>query len=431
MSTTNSTDNETAVIEGRITDEDIERAKAQIGIPVYSRDVPWNKVPTSDSISHFAWGCGDDNPLFHDPAYGANTRWHDQIASPTFPIATGLDQTPKFTDPERKKLFRGLFRGTGKYYSGVKWTWYQPVYPGRPVLQENYTLDVEVKESQFAGGRSVKETFRYLYVDISGNPIATRDESYINAERHGSKKAGKYSHIERQRWTPEQLEEIEKTYEAEQRRGADPRWWEDVNVGDELPTVVKGPLTVVDIISMHMGWGWGGYGVGPLKYAHQLRKRMPAFFVPDQYGVPDIVQRLHWDADRAAELGLPAPYDYGQMRAAWITHLLTNWIGDDGWLTEMDIQMRGFNYHGDVHWCRGRVVAKGETPDDPVTIEVSATNQRDETTTKGTAKVLLPSRKTGAVVLPVPDVDLRRRGAQVASRVKGKVGEELRRLYGE
>jgi hypothetical protein len=44
---------------------------------------------------------------------------------------------------------------------------------------------------------------------------------------------------------------------------------------------------------------------------------------------------------------------------------------------------------------------------------------------------LLPSKKTGAVVLPIPDADLRRRGAQVVSRVSGKVGEEMRRLYGE
>jgi len=45
--------------------------------------------------------------------------------------------------------------------------------------------------------------------------------------------------------------------------------------------------------------------------------------------------------------------------------------------------------------------------------------------------VLLPSKETGAVVLPVPDADLRRRGAQVVSRTSGRVGDEMRRLYGE
>jgi hypothetical protein len=147
--------------------------------------------------------------------------------------------------------------------------------------------------------------------------------------------------------------------------------------------------------------------------------------------VPDVVQRLHWDSARAQELGIPAPYDYGQMRAAWVGHLLTNWIGDDGWLVELDLQMRGFNYHGDIHRCTGTVTAKGETADDAISLEVFATNQRDEATTKGTAKVLLPSRKAGAVVLPVPDLELRRRGAQVVSRTAGKVGEEVRRLHAE
>src|SRR6202020_794534 len=142
-------------------------------------------------------------------------------------------------------------------------------------------------------------------------------------------------------------------------------------------------------------------------------------------------------ASRAEEVrgaqasGIPAPYDYGQMRAAWVSPLLTNWIGDDGWLAEMDLQLRGFNYHGDVHRCTGTVTAMGDGADDPVALDVFATSQRDETTTRGTAKVLLPSKTTGAVVLPIPDADLRRRGAQVVSRVSGKVGEEMRRLYGE
>ncbi|MGH3282281.1 MAG: FAS1-like dehydratase domain-containing protein [Trebonia sp.] len=423
--------NDRAAEEGRITDEDIERAKAQIGIAVNKKEKPWNTVISPDAITHFAFGIGDDNPLFLDPAYGPDTRWHGQIAPPTFPITTGLDQTPQFANPERKTLFRGLFRGTGKYYSGVKWTWYQPIYAGRPVLMEGYTLDVQVKDSEFAGGRSVKETYRYLYVDVDGNPMATRDESYISADRHGSRKSGKYSHIQRQHWTEEEFAQVEEAYAAEVRSGAEPQWWDDVTVADELPPVMKGPLTVVDIISMHMGWGWGGYGVGPLKFAHQMRTRMPAFYQPDEYGVPDVVQRLHWDSARAQALGIPAPYDYGQMRTAWVAHLLTNWIGDDGWLAELDLQTRGFNYHGDIHRCTGTVTAKGEASDGQVSVDVQATNQRSESTTRGTAKVLLPSRELGAVVLPVPDLELRRRGAQVVSRISGKVGEEMRRLHGE
>ncbi|MGZ8815713.1 MAG: FAS1-like dehydratase domain-containing protein, partial [Mycobacterium sp.] len=59
---TTAEDTDRAVVEGRITDEDIERAKAQIGVAVNKKEDPWNVVPQADAITHFAFGIGDDNP---------------------------------------------------------------------------------------------------------------------------------------------------------------------------------------------------------------------------------------------------------------------------------------------------------------------------------------------------------------------------------
>ena len=41
-----------------------------------------------------------------------------------------------------------------------------------------------------------------------------------------------------------------------------------------LPTMVKGPLTVTDLINMHMGGGWFGYGNPPLRLGFENRKKM-------------------------------------------------------------------------------------------------------------------------------------------------------------
>ncbi len=38
---------------------------------------------------------------------------------------------------------------------------------------------------------------------------------------------------------------------AETRRGAAPLYWEDVDVGDAVPPVVKGPLTITDIVAWY------------------------------------------------------------------------------------------------------------------------------------------------------------------------------------
>jgi hypothetical protein len=71
---------------GKISPEEIERARAQIGVPQYERNPPHVSVATTDTMSHYAFGMGDDNPLWHDPEYGKTTRWRSQIALPCWQI---------------------------------------------------------------------------------------------------------------------------------------------------------------------------------------------------------------------------------------------------------------------------------------------------------------------------------------------------------
>jgi len=409
-------------VEGRILEEDVQRLRQRIGIPTPALSESYNPVADRTSISHYAFGNGEDNPLFHDPDYGRASRWRGQIAPPTFLVSAGINETRKSTDPEIKKLFKGVFRGVGKYYSGVRWEWFKPVYAGDDIFEESWLSDVQEKTSSFgAGSRSIMETTRSFYVDRAGLPFATRDESYVNIERGASRKGGKFAGVERARYTPEEIERIDADYAKEVVRGAEPRWWEDVEVGESIGHVVKGPTTVVDVISNQMARGWGGYGPGPLRYAWKLRRRMPAFYVEDEYGVPDVVQRLHWDQRRAEAVGLPAPYDYGQMRTAWLAHVVTNWMGDDAWLWRLENQLRSFNFLGDTHWCSGEVVGKRvEDGHHVVELSLRATNQRGEVTASGSAVVILPSREHGPVVLPTPPAELRRRGAAIAAKAANR-----------
>lgn len=410
----------------RISAADIERARQQIGIPQHERNEVFNRVAGSDTISHFAFGIGDDNPLWHDPDYGKTTRWRGQIASPLYVTTVGLDETPPPT-PELKALFRGLFRGVGKYYSGAKWAWFKPIRPGDVLYREYTTCNIEVKEqSSFTGGITVIDSYRFLYVNQLGEPVATHEMSFVNAERHATKKVAKNEKIERASYTAEEIEQIGAQYAAEERRGATPRYWEDVSEGDQLVPVVKGPLRVTDVIGFHIGWGFGQtYGAGPLRYGWKQRGRMPSFYVDDAYGVPDIVQRMHWDPTRAKELGLPAPYDYGTMRTNWLAHLLTNWIGDDGILLRLETEMRAFNFVGDTTTCTGEVVRKyAQDGQFLVDLKIAASNQRGVITSPGTATVALPSRAAGAAILPVAPPAFRQRGAdmmaQAAARLRAK-----------
>jgi hypothetical protein len=168
--------------------------------------------------------------------------------------------------------------------------------------------------------------------------------------------------------------------------------------------MVKGPLTVTDMICWHVGMGMGLYGVAPLRIGAQNRQRIPRFFHRDDLNVPDVMQRVHWDPEFARRSGNPTTFDYGRMRETWLIHLCTDWMGDDAWLWKLECEFRRFNYVGDTQWLGGRVtrkyLAEGDRP--AVDVELWARNQRDELTTPGTATMLLPSREHGAVRLPDP-----------------------------
>lgn len=409
-------------IDATITDEDIVRATAQIGIPQRRFVKAFNATANQDAMRHFAFGLvGDDNPLWHDAEYAKRSRWRGPVAHPLFIQTMGINECPPYSD-EHKALFRGLFRGIGKYLASTKWTFYRPIVPGDVAYEEYITSDIQVKQSSFSGGRSVIDSYRSLYVDSAGTPLALREHSAVNAERKGSKEKGKYSALTRHEYTPDDLAQIDATYAAEQRRGAEIRYYEDVEIGEALTPVAKGPLSMVDLICRHIGTGMAdGYDIGPLRYGWQARQKIAPFYTPDAWGVPQPQQRVHWDDSRAQDLGLPGGYDYAIMRFAWMTHLLTNWMGDDGWLESYDVELRQFNFIGDFHVIGGTVTGKSVENGRPVIeITLEATNQRGDVTTRGTAKVLLPSREFGAVIMPEVPLEMRRRAANMMAEAAAR-----------
>jgi hypothetical protein len=259
------------------------------------------------------------------------------------------------------------------------------------------------KPSEFAE-RAVHEWTAQVFRDDDGTLLAGQYRLMIRTERGKARERKKYDAVPLAAYTDDEIDEIEKQYESEQPRGATPRWWEDVAEGDSVGPMVKGPLTVTDMICWHVGMGMGLYGVSALRLGAQNRKRVPRFFHRDEQNVPDVMQRVHWDPEFARRSGNPTTFDYGRMRETWLIHLCTDWMGDDAWLWKLDCEFRRFNYVGDTQWLRGTVVRKYLAPGDrpAVDLGLAAENQRGELTTPGHATILLPSREHGPVRLPDP-----------------------------
>ena len=82
--------------------------------------------------------------------------------------------------------------------------------------------------------------------------------------------------------------------------------------------------------------------------------------------------------------------------------MLTNWVGDQGFLHKLNISVRQPNMVGDTLWWRGKITAK-EVRDGNcmVDLDLEASNQVGRQSALGTATVALPSRARGAVQLPI------------------------------
>jgi hypothetical protein len=224
----------------------------------------------------------------------------------------------------------------------------------------------------------------------------------IRTERTKARERAKYESTELMPYEDAYIDSIESQYAAETPLGPEKRWWEDVSEGETVGPIVKGPLTVTDMVCWHVGMGMGLYGVKPLRLGYQNRVRIPRFFRRDELNIPDVMQRVHWDPNFARRSGNPTTFDYGRMRETWLIHLCTDWMGDDAWLWRLRCEFRRFNYVGDTQWLEGTVLrkylAEGGRP--AIDIELRATNQRGELTTPGQATILLPSRQAGPVRLP-------------------------------
>jgi acyl dehydratase len=391
--------------DGLITSEGVARLRERIGVPEPHPVAPHYNHLNTDVFRHVAEAYGDDNPLWGDAGYGDKSRWGTAIAPPPLvggDSLVGVDEVSAVPDDKRELMKGDPLRGVHAFYGASAREWWAPLVPGAAVARRNSLVGVLEKPSEFAE-RAVHEWTGQVFREADGPLLSAQYRLMVRTERTKARQRQKYDEVELDPYLDEQIAEIEAAYAAEQPRGAEPRWFEDVSEGDTLSPLVKGPLTVTDIICWHVGMGMGLYGVRALRLAAANRRRIPRFFHRDEQNVPDVMQRVHWDPEFARRSGNPTTFDYGRMRETWLIHLCTDWMGDDAWLWKLDCQFRRFNYIGDTQWITGTVTRKLLVDGRPtIEVELAAHNQRGELTTPGHATILLPSRELGAVRLPRP-----------------------------
>jgi len=282
---------------------------------------------------------------------------------------------------------------------GERWLFPAPVRAGDALWRTQSLFSADLRSSSFGGGTGALVSHRVSWEDEGGAPFAFRFLDFWHADRERSGRAATNRNRERPHYTDQDLERIDACYAAETVRGGTPRRIDDLHLGEEIGPIVKGPISVTEMVSWHAGVGWGMYGGGASKVAYKNRMRVPKFYLKNDLGFWDSAQRCHWDDEWAQRMGHPAAYDYGVMRTCWMVHLVTNWMGDDAWIWKVSAAVRKFNYMGDAHFVSG-VVREVDRATNAVTIAISGVNQRGEPTCDGRVVVILPPSNGGPAVIP-------------------------------
>jgi acyl dehydratase len=390
---------------GRLDHAGIEKFREKVGLDwPYSRWTTWNEEATRDGIRHYAYGFGDDNPLWCDPEHGASSRWGSIIAPPGFLEGSGL--TPAIpSSPDDRRRGRGALAGVHMYWAGDHIRYFQPVREGDRIWVRRFYVDITEKEHSRFAGRSAVSVRRRVYWNQHGALIAVWDADFVHAERHSAArrdvlKEARTQHV----YTEEERAEVDAHYAAETILGAQRRYVEDVAVGDDLGTRYRGPLVVGDIIAWLMGCG--RHELFPYRLNYRNRQRMGGFYSLNEFGAWDSAMRVHWDDDFARSVGAPRAYDYGMLRNAWIMQLVTDWMGDDAVVVGVDDRIRGFNTIGDLSRLTGNVSTVDHEATWPeVGCAIECTNQRGEVTATGVVTVRLPSRRLGLPPFPEAPAD--------------------------
>ena len=138
-------------------------------------------------------------------------------------------------------------------------------------------------------------------------------------------------------------------------------YFEDVEVGTEMPPIKKHPTTTTLV-------KWAGAS-------------------EDYYPI-------HYDKDIAIANKLPSVIVHGRYKAACLGHLMTSWIGDEGVLKKLSANYRGMDLPCSVITGKGKVTKKYTQGDENlIECEIWLENDKGEVTTPGNAVAALPARK--------------------------------------
>jgi acyl dehydratase len=349
----------------KMTLEDFEREfKRGIGKEVDLSGQNFIVEASRDNIRNFAEAVGDNNPLWINETYAKKSRFGGISAPPTFLYNINSGSTPALTAS-------GMPMNTDLrlLYAGAELEITRPIRLGEQFDVRGKSIGITRKVSKslgpmlFTNGEACYYNKKNEKLGIIRTTICRFNPPKKQAV-----------HIDRKPKPGIEPKSPDLLAFDRVRRGAGPRFWEDVEIGTEMtPVLEKGLLTMMEIIR------FGLFVAGMPRRIEQRRPYVEIGFSREE------MQKSS---------GLENASDYGPQRVCWLSQFVTDWMGDNGTFKKMSCQVRHPSIIGDINFVKGKVKGKRiQDNEHLVDLEIWVENQAGLVTAPGQATVALPSKQ--------------------------------------
>jgi hypothetical protein len=281
------------------------------------------------------------------------------------------------------------------------------------ITNEKVPFDYAIKETKFAGPTCFQRGDNNYY-NQDGDFIAKQRSTSIRYRADLAlemNSMGGGGAEEDPEWTDQELAELEdKKYEFIKMMhdlGHGKRFWDDVNVGDELPLRVFGPHSVASIATewrAYLFTIWGGthrpgldmeaLGFTKEMAGHEndpvMEKDNPEWTDGAYFGP----SRGHMFPRYARMIGMPRGYGYGASMGAWILDYLGGWAGEWGQVVHCNSAYRGPAFTGDATFMTATVIDKlvDDEGRSVVKVDCKMSNQLGTIMATAKAEIELPKK---------------------------------------
>lgn len=347
------------------------------------------------------------NLLHYDHNFAAQSRHGQLVAPQSFPVVMddAHGSAPSCI---------GMIPNSHMLFGGDEWWFYGPVLKaGERVFNERIPFDYSIKNTSSFGPTCFQRGDNFYY-NQDGDLVAKQRSTsirYLQSAGEASQSdstAGQDDPV----WTDDELEALEDRkftwIQMMHDLGHSARYWDTVNVGDEMPERVFGPHSIVSFTTewrSYLFTSWGtthrrtdldiealGF-VGPMAGKEQdpVLERINPEQTDGAYIGPS---RGHLFPRWARYIGMPRGYGYGASMGAWLTDYAAGWASEWGMVRHSVCNYRSPALTGDITIQTGKITGKyvDEEGRHMVAVDIRMTNQLGSVLATSKTEIELPAR---------------------------------------